>query len=164
MSQLPQKTLGKLSYINKQPSVAKTATDTINPGITAWVVFSGRADLAWLRILKRGYRHCFVLIQQRQQWLVMDPLASHSEIILADMPGDFDLPCWYARQGLGVMAVNLPTPVAKPQPWRLFTCVEAVKRVLGIRGRWVFTPWQLACHLRRHYAARRVMPHIPSFS
>jgi len=28
----------------------------------AWVVFSGEADLPWLKILKEGYRHCYVLL------------------------------------------------------------------------------------------------------
>jgi hypothetical protein len=160
MSHLGQNIIGKLSQLSAQDTVAETSRPISN----AWVVFSGRADLRWLRILKRGYRHCFMLMQQRGQWLIIDPLASHSEIALPDVPEDFDLPRWYARQGLGVMAVNLPAPPTRPQPWRLFTCVEAVKRLLGIEGRWIFTPWQLARCLRRDYDARRVMPNGQTLS
>ena len=37
--------------------------------------------------------------------------------------------------------------ITKPAPFMLFTCVEAVKRVLGIHRRGIVTPWQLYRHL-----------------
>ena len=33
-------------------------------------------------------------------------------------------------------------------PWGPFTCVEAVKRVLGVRARFILTPWRLYKFLR----------------
>ena len=35
-----------------------TRNDRIEPD-EAWVVFSGAAELWWLRLLKPGFRHCF---------------------------------------------------------------------------------------------------------
>jgi hypothetical protein len=32
-------------------------------------------------------------------------------------------------------------------PVRPFTCVEAVKRLIGIHAPWTLTPWQLFGHL-----------------
>ncbi|MCD8496748.1 MAG: hypothetical protein LRZ85_00855 [Alphaproteobacteria bacterium] len=34
----------------------------------AYVVFTGRTDLPWLRWLKPGFRHCFVLLNDGRQW------------------------------------------------------------------------------------------------
>jgi hypothetical protein len=38
--------------------------------------------------------------------------------------------------------------ITKAAPFMLFTCVEAVKRVLGIHRRGIVTPWQLYQHLK----------------
>jgi|GEM_PF-1484233 len=50
-------------------------------------------------------------------------------------------------------------PVQPGQHWRfrgLFTCVSAVKHVLGIQAPWVWTPWSLHKHLSKaHDAAKR---------
>lgn len=166
MSLFFARTLGKKSFFVASGPVAetspadKTTDKTTEKSTTSafWVVFSGQTDLPWLHMLRRGYRHCFVLMQQRGQWLIFDPLASHTDITLTDMPGGFDLPRWYVRQGMAVWRVNVPPPAPKSQHWRLFSCVEAVKRLLGLRAPWVFTPWQLMRYLRRHCDAHRILP------
>ena len=115
------------------------------------VVFSNQTDLPWLHILKRGYRHCFLVILQGSRWLVYDPLVHRTEIVALDLPLDFDLADWYRQHGLCVVTTEiLPAPPTHcfPSFWtslplRPLTCVEAVKRVLGIRAANVFTPWQL---------------------
>jgi len=35
----------------------------------------------------------------------------------------------------------------KEAPWMPHTCVEAVKRVIGLHARFIITPWQLYRHL-----------------
>jgi len=112
----------------------------------AWVVFSGQADLPWLRFFKPGFRHCYVLMNDGSHWITLDPLSSHMDVQVHHVPQDFDMPRWLKSRGLCVMRADL-SRVEKPAPWMAFTCVEAVKRVLGLHKRLIFTPWQLYRHL-----------------
>lgn len=112
----------------------------------AWVVFSGEADLAWLKILRPGFRHCFVVINDGHHWITFDPLSNHSEIIVHHLPMDFDVPLWMQRRGYVTVRSDI-TKRKRPAPWAPFTCVEAVKRILGLHKRLIVTPWQLYRHL-----------------
>ena len=110
----------------------------------AWVVFHGQADLPWLRLLRPGFRHCYVVLRSGERWLSLDPLLSRLEVQLhGDLPPDFDLPSWLAGRGHTVIRAVIDRTKTRPAPWRPFTCVEAVKRVLGLHDRFVLTPWQL---------------------
>lgn len=113
----------------------------------AWVVFTGRTDLGWLKLLRQGFRHCFVLLRQDGLWLRVDPLAAHTEIEALALPPLYDLPAWYEAQGCRVVPVSLRRGHRRPAPVALFSCVEAVKRVLGLHAPAVLTPWQLYRHL-----------------
>lgn len=116
----------------------------------AWVVFSGDAEVPWVRLLKPGFRHCFAVLHDGACWITVDPLAPFTEVVVQPVPASFDLPDWYLRQGLTVIPGPLNHGDRRPAPWRPFTCVEAVKRLLGLRAPWVFTPWQLYRHLCRN--------------
>ena len=41
----------------------------------AWVVFSGKSDWPWLKFLRPGFRHCFVIVHDGARWLSLDPLS-----------------------------------------------------------------------------------------
>ncbi|MBL6934032.1 MAG: hypothetical protein ISR48_01330 [Alphaproteobacteria bacterium] len=117
----------------------------------AAVVFSGRADLWWLKFLKPGFRHCFLVLRAGGHWVVMDPLAHRTEIQVPPVDREFDLCRWLEAQGFTVVRTRV-SPMdgegsARPAPWMPFSCVEAIKRVLGIRSRRVVTPWSLYCYL-----------------
>lgn len=115
---------------------------------SAWVVFSGQTDLPWLKILKPGFRHCFVLLHDGERWVTLDPLSNYTQVLVHHhVAADFDLPLWLERRGMCVLRANVKR-VTKPAPWMLFTCVEAVKRVLGLHKFFIFTPWQLYSYLR----------------
>ncbi|MEO5336533.1 MAG: hypothetical protein H7841_06530 [Magnetospirillum sp. WYHS-4] len=116
-----------------------------NPRIDslALVVFAGQADLKGLRLLRPGFRHCFVVLRRQGHWVVYNPLSHWTEIqVLADRPAA-DLACWFAEKGYRVVPAPAGEAPRIPAPWRPYTCVEAVKRALGLRAPWVFTPWQL---------------------
>lgn len=118
----------------------------------ALVVFSGRTGVRWLRWLKPGFRHCFVAVDDGIEWLTVDPLLHRLEIRASGLPSAFDLAAEYRRMALEVIEV-VPAPVPmRRAPFGLFTCVETAKRLLGIRARWVLTPWHLRCWLRRRAA------------
>ena len=109
----------------------------------ALVVFSGRSGVRWLRWLKPGFRHCFVAVDDGIEWLTVDPLLHRLEIRASRLASDFDLAAEYRRMGLDVIEVMPASVALRCAPFGLFTCVETAKRLLGIRARWVLTPWQL---------------------
>lgn len=120
----------------------------INDYQKAWVVFSGQTEISWLKFLKPGFRHCYVLLNDGERWTSVDPLSHVTEIsVHHHVPADFDLPGWLERRGNRVVKAPVRRDIRKPAPFMLFTCVEAVKRVLGIHRRGIVTPWQLYKHL-----------------
>ncbi len=112
----------------------------------AWVIFTGQADLPWLRIFKKGFRHCFVILHDGENWISLDPLSTYTDVVVHKLPPEFDLPLWLKSRGHTVVKTPLQRG-AKLAPCMMYTCVEAVKRVLGLHKRFVITPWQLYRHL-----------------
>ncbi len=109
----------------------------------ALLVFSGRAGVSWLRWLRPGFRHCFVAVDDGVEWLTVDPLLHRLEVRASGLPSNIDLAGEYRRMDMVVVEV-VPEPVPlRRAPLGIFTCVETAKRLLGIRARWVLTPWQL---------------------
>jgi hypothetical protein len=118
-------------------------------GAAALVVFRDQTEIAWLRGLRRGFRHCAVWVRAGDLWIVQESL-SHRTILGAwRAEREADLVAALRAAGhLVVRARIRPAPrrLAPPLP---FSCVEAVKRVLGIHAWHVLTPWQLYRHLVR---------------
>lgn len=121
---------------------------TVHPQM-AWGVFSDETDISYLKFLKRGYRHCYLLLSDGQQWFSIDPLAHMTQIGFHSFTEPFNLPLWLKSQGHTVVKVEVDNPDAKPFPLTIMTCVETVKRVLGIRNRWMVTPWQLYRYIHK---------------
>ncbi|WP_052473250.1 hypothetical protein [Paramagnetospirillum magnetotacticum] len=120
----------------------------MNPSSRALVVFSGKADLAWLRLLRPGFRHCFVLLELDGAWVCINPLAHRTSVEVWSPGGGLDLLAWLRSQdGLTVVETAVRHPPRRPSPIGLYSCVEAVKRVLGLQERWVLTPGQLYDYL-----------------
>ena len=84
---------------------------------TAWVVFTGKTDLPWLKMLKKGYRHCFIVINDGQRWISLDPLAAYVDIkIHHHIACEFDLPTWLSEQGYDVVEHRIMRDHRKPAP------------------------------------------------
>lgn len=142
----------------------KTDTHDLSGGRPAWVVFHGQADLPWLRFLKPGFRHCYLLLREGPHWISIDPMLNHMDINLhSHLPPDFDLPGWLEARGHTVVLAFTDRTHKKPAPWRLFTCVEAVKRILGLHTNFVLTPWQLYCHLTQPAHKKEITHHGKSY-
>lgn len=127
----------------------------IRPGSEALVVFRDHTEIAWLRWLKRGFRHCAVVVRIGGEWVMIDSL-SHSICV-----GKFGaepmqhLARRYRRAGHIVVETAVGEGKARVAPPLPFTCVEAVKRVLGVQSWFVLTPYQLYRHLRVRTRDRR---------
>jgi len=122
----------------------------VDPGWSrALVVFSGHADLWWLRLLRPGFRHCFVALQGGYGWVVIDPLSHRTCVARIPASPEFDLAGWYQARGMTVVETRVIAACEKVAPVRPYSCVESVKRILGIQAGFVLTPWQLFRHLNK---------------
>lgn len=116
---------------------------------SAWVIFSGESSLKSVRFLRRGFKHCYVLLHDGERWISADPLAHKMEILAHELPSTFNLPAWLRAQGNIVVKAIMNEPVKKPAPVMPLTCVEVAKRILGVHKRTICTPYQLYRHLNK---------------
>ena len=115
------------------------------------VIFTDREELKWWDYLypihtRKGFRHCFALGYQpgSYHWIMLDWTSSHLQLWI-----------YHPLQAKAVMswAKNRPeTTIVSYRPkknkgsvfsFRILYCVEAIKRLLSIRGFFVITPYQL---------------------
>jgi hypothetical protein len=118
------------------------------PASSVLVVFADDAGCPWLRPLRRGFRHCFVVLRAGPVWLAFEPLKDRIDLDALALSGGFDLAAFYREQGHRVLLGQRSSP-SKRRRFALapLTCVTVVKRLLGIDAPWVWTPWQLYAHL-----------------
>lgn len=112
-------------------------------GAPAVVVFTDHTDIAWLRLLRPGFRHCFAVVQADGAWVIVDPLSHWTSLRVVPEIAGWRPQTWFRHLGLTVAETEAREPAHRVAPWRPYTCVEAVKRVLGLHLPQVFTPWQL---------------------
>lgn len=108
----------------------------------AWIVFGGRADHLWQRLLKPGFRHCFAAIEDEAGWLVLDPLSTRLLVARVQVPPGYDLPGFYRRAGLTPLG---PFPLeemrdAATLAWLPLNCVSFCRAVLGATAPFALTP------------------------
>ena len=116
----------------------------------AYVVFTGKTDIWWLKFLKSGYRHCFILLNDGVRWISIDPLAPYTDIqIYHHIEAGYDIAPWLKQQGYRVVQATVNTAHNKPAPFMLYSCVESVKRILGLHCWRIMTPWQLYQYLNK---------------
>ena len=118
------------------------AEDTETESVT-WIVFSNDTDVRLLRLLKKGYRHCFAIMQQRGQWVLIDPRLNKLDITILLHPPHFNLPLHFSNQGKTVVKVRgmrVPNKIAALWPC---SCVETIKRLIGLHRWWAVTPYTL---------------------
>ena len=123
-------------------------TDKESPD-AVWVIFSDETDIRLLKLLRRGFRHCFIMMQQDERWILIDPRSDKTDIALLPHPAHFNFPRYFTQQGKTVVKVPLRSVPKKIAPLFPLSCVETVKRVLGIHRRFVLTPYQLYRFLKK---------------
>jgi len=130
---------------------------SVQPARRALVVFGGDADLKWLRFLRPGYRHCFALLESGDRWILYNPLSNGTEVEV--WPGDEEetIRAWLVSNGYEVIDEIVRPLRPRPLFWAPYSCVEAVKRVLGLRAPQVFTPWQLYRHLNNVHNRKKFL-------
>lgn len=132
-----------------------------NGGKIAVVAFADADRPRWLRGLARGFRHCFALVRASGRWVLIDPMSHWTEVALlaesADGATAADLVRTLESRGLTAVACAAFEPERRGAPLAPYTCVEAVKRVLGIRAPLVLTPRQLFRFLDRNRRKMKIV-------
>lgn len=108
------------------------------------VVFERNTNIRFLQILKEGFRHCFVVIRQKDGWLEINPLSNRLLVIFHPDNGKNMFPEFLLnRKKFLFIEAEVQDVPQKCAPLFFFTCVEFVKRLLGIHDFFVITPYQL---------------------
>lgn len=116
----------------------------------ALVVFVDETELKKLWLLKRGYRHCFTIIEGRAGWSLCNPLSHFTEIETFPALEVDEIVKFYQGLGYTVVRTRVQKVAKRQAPLSPYTCVEAVKRTLGVQARTVVTPWQLYQYLDKN--------------
>ena len=127
----------------------EAATLRHTPITRAWVAFTGQTDVRCLRLLKNGFRHCFLLLNDGDHWIAFEPLLNRTEIFVLPTPPDFNLPAWLAAQELQLVEARINRDLSMALSLTIMSCVSSIKRVLGIQHSFIFTPHQLYRYLQK---------------
>jgi hypothetical protein len=112
--------------------------------MSAFIVFDDNTTLWWLKGLRRGFRHCFAVVDG----FVVNPLASRIEVFRA--PIGFLAEC--RRRGMRIVAAGIGADCGAGWRFGMLSCVSVVSRILGLRQRF-WTPFGLYRFLIRRPAA-----------
>lgn len=117
--------------------------------ISVLVVFADAPEKPMLRLLKPGFRHCFVLVSgvRAGEWICLDPQSHRLRLESWCYSPIFDPEAYYRALGHHCVWVSYPRDVTRQVRFGPMSCVEIIKRLLGISAFSVITPWQLYRHL-----------------
>ena len=120
--------------------------------VQAYVVYEDKAnEMWWQRFLKKGYQHSFLVIFDGYFWIKMEltigfmdihvlPFYNNDTIEDVMRGRDFTyqyVQAWRKTRYRSILA-----------PW---SCVEAIKAVIGVRAMHVLTPYQLYKYIEAHH-------------
>lgn len=120
--------------------------ETLQGFSEVYIVFEDTTALWWLRFLKPGFRHCYLLLvsRERRAVVLLNPKSNQIDVALyTDCDSEDFIRNFSARSGLTLCRTHIQPAALKPAPLMFFTCVEFVKRVLGWHDISIITPYQL---------------------
>ncbi len=120
------------------------------PQPSALVVFTDQSDIAWLRCLQPGFRHCFVVVRDPNgEWIACDWVKGRFEFQAYGPCDPHMIEQRFLAHGHRVVAVERFAPRARAAGLPPQTCVEVVKQSLGLGGLRPITPYGLYVRLIR---------------
>lgn len=112
----------------------------------AYVIFEDSRSI-WTRLFKKNYRHVSILLPAGEGlWVHIDPVMQG---VYYEVVTDEDVEHIHDRvlfHDVSIVQVELKTLYGNHFP-AAFTCVELVKRILGIYNWGIVTPYQLYKYL-----------------
>lgn len=126
----------------------------------AVVAFADAERPRWLRLLAKGFRHCFALVCSSGRWVVINPMSHWTDVAVlaetADGATADEMVRTLEARGLAAVACTVAEPARRAWPPAPFTCVEVVKRILGIKKPLVLTPRQLFRLLEQNHIKMKI--------
>lgn len=120
--------------------------ENYNGFTSLYVVFEDNVSLWWLRFLKPGFRHCYLLftLEDQQKLLKINPMSNQVSIQILTLDSVSEVIHNLEREPFKTICrVHIHPAPLKCAPVMPFTCVEMVKRILGIHDFKIITPHQL---------------------
>lgn len=114
-----------------------------------YVVFEHDNSLWWLRFLRPGFRHCYVILEyqdfnNRYFWLELNPMSNQIYAFIHNSELKIDYSSYLQKkESIHMIPFKFTISPLKCAPFGVFSCVEFVKRILGIHDFFIFTPYQL---------------------
>lgn len=112
----------------------------------AYVVFVDNVSLWWLKFLKPGFRHCYMLFayDEKRTWIELNPYSNQTFVKVYHFEESFDYIFFLrSHENLNIFETPIFCAPQKCAPMGFFSCVEMVKRILGIHSLSLITPYQL---------------------
>jgi len=106
----------------------------------AYVAFGGTRTRWWMRFLKRGFYHCALVLGNGRDWILIDPLVHFTDLIVLKNTSILQI---LKAKGYRLVRTTPTIPPVISIRFRPLTCVEIVKRFLGINRSEIWTPYQL---------------------
>ncbi len=113
------------------------------PRLEALIIFEDRPDSFWLRLLRPGFRHCFCLLRQPSGWLLLDSRSRGFEARQVPPCGADSLVRAFSELGAHVIGMARGSTPNRRLPPAPFSCVELVKRAIGVTHAAILSPFQL---------------------
>ena len=107
-----------------------------------YVGFSDETTIPVLKLLKHGFRHCFVFFGDENYTFVLDPISNRLDLSFLPL-GVGQMLKLFALNNIKIVYVPKRFEVNKVSSTGIFTCVEVVKRILGISKFSIITPYRL---------------------
>ena len=139
-----------LTTVSSVSSMRWPFTSSRRPSSLSWMCFTP----ALTEMSTFESRSCFALLRSKGEWLYYDPMSHYTFTGVIGAYPVLPLLRVFRARGMRALLVHPDRPPRIAQAWRFYTCVEAVKRVLGLQEPWVLTPWQLYRRLARRRAVR----------
>ncbi len=110
----------------------------------AYVAFGGMPTHWLTRFLKEGFYHCLLIIGNGREWCVIDPVIHFTDLIMVKT---LHIEQFFIEKGYRLVRTTPQIPHKIKFHLRPMTCVETVKKFLGIESPCLWTPYQLFCFL-----------------
>ena len=115
-------------------------------GKDVYVVFEDGTSLWWLRFLRHTYRHCRAFIKITPKiYIELNPLSNQMFLFVHIF--DNSRQFYKVIHKMNYVKTRIENAPLKTAPAFCFTCVEAIKRLLGIHNFWIITPYDLYTYL-----------------
>ena len=106
----------------------------------AYVAFGGNATHWWTKFLKKGFYHCLLILGNGSNWHIIDPVMHFTDFIIVQTNRIEEI---FQEKGYKIIKTKPQVPSKVKFSLRPYTCVETVKRFLGIQAPLIWTPYQL---------------------